>query len=174
MKRNALLSAGAVVLLAIAGGSLVGCPGGNGGRVATVKQGEMPSGESWMGVYYHPVFGYLHMQENSSSVVGKWRREDQSAWGELSGTVTGNLVHFAWQEHKYGLVGPSADSKGKGYFVYKMGANNTPELDGQYGVGDDEVGGDWHNIKQTGKKPDLNSISGDMKGLAPNSGGKWE
>ena len=81
----------------------------------------MPSGESWPGVYYNPVYGYLHMIEQDGNIVGRWKRTDGSHWGELSGTAEGNVLHFTWKEHKYGGVGPSADSKGSGVFVYKMG-----------------------------------------------------
>ena len=42
---------------------------------------------------------------------------------------TGNVLHFTWKEHKYGLVGPAAE-RGKGYFVYKAGENGIAELDG--------------------------------------------
>ncbi len=51
--------------------------------------------------------------------------------GELQGTVTGNVMHFTWKEHKYNQVGPSSTSTGKGYFQYKMNSDKTAELDGQ-------------------------------------------
>src|SRR5215472_4360480 len=89
--------------------ALVGC-GGGGANSAHVTPGPMPEGESWTGVYYHPVFGYLHMVEQGTNVVGRWKRTDGSAWGELSGTVTGTVAHFQWKEHKIGLVGPASES----------------------------------------------------------------
>src|SRR4051812_4568164 len=98
----------AACALACASSSVVGCGGGEGARTANVKPDDMPAGESWTGVYYHPVYGYLHMMESDSNVVGRWKRTDQSAWGELSGVKTGNVLHFQWKEHKYGLVGPAA------------------------------------------------------------------
>jgi hypothetical protein len=152
----------ALICLVFAGtlsASLVAC-GGGGAQSANVTPGNMPEGEAWTGVYYHPVFGYLHMVEQDNNVVGKWKRTDQSAWGELSGTVTGNVVHFTWKEHKYNQVGPSSTSTGKGYFVYKMNSDKTAELDGQYGLNDDETGSEWHNVKQLHMTPDLNSITG--------------
>ena len=59
----------------------------------------MPAGESWVGVYYNPVYGYLHMVEQDGNIVGRWKRTDSSHWGELSGTVEGNVMHFTWKEH---------------------------------------------------------------------------
>ena len=152
----------------------VGCGGAREANAANVTPGDMPAGEAWTGVYYHPIFGYLHMIEQDTNVVAKWKRTDQSAWGELSGTKTGNVLHYSWKEHKYGLVGPAAESKGKGYFVYKANENGIAELDGQFGLGDDEAGSDWHNVKQQRMAPDLNSIKGDTGGVAPSAGEQWK
>ncbi len=155
--------------------ALAACGDGGGGvKAANIHAGEMPSGESWAGVYYHPVFGYLHMMEEGEHVVARWKRTDQSAWGEMSGTKTGNVLHYTWKEHKIGLVGPAAMSEGKGYFVYKQGKEGIAELDGQFGLGADEAGSDWHNVKQVRMNPDLKSISGDTGGVAPAGAGKWE
>ncbi len=167
---------GGLVFAVALASAVVACGDGMGGaKTANVKAGEMPSGESWAGVYYHPVFGYLHMQEEGSNVIGRWKRTDQSAWGEMSGTKNGNLLHYAWKEHKIGLVGPAATSSGKGYFIYKMGKEGgIAELDGQFGLGNDEAGSDWHNVKQQRMNPDLKSITGDTGGVAPAGAGKWE
>jgi hypothetical protein len=154
---------------------LVACGNGEGAKAANVAAGDMPEGESWTGVYYHPVYGYLHMVENdNNNVVGKWKRTDQSAWGELSGVKTGNVLHFSWKEHKYGLVGPAAESSGKGVFVYKPGKEGIAELDGQFGTGTDETGADWHCVKQQRMKPDLGSIKGDPTGAAPATKDQWQ
>jgi hypothetical protein len=157
----------AACAIACASVSLVGCGESGGAQSANIKPENMPEGQQWTGVYFNPVFGYLHVVQNDNDIVGRWKRADQSAWGELSGVATGNVMHFTWKEHKYGLVGPAADAKGKGYFVYKVNSDKTGELDGEYGIGDDETGGSWHNVKQTNKQPDLNSIKGDMQGTAP-------
>ncbi len=156
----------------------VGCGGGSGGaRVAVVKSGEMPASESWDGVYFHPVYGYLHLKKEAGSdgdsVVGAWKRADQSHWGELSGKVTGNVLHFQWKEHKIGLVGAAAEAHGKGVFVYKVGKEpGIAELDGQFGLNDDEAGSDWHNVKQQRMEPDLKSVRGDA-GSGGHTGGGW-
>jgi hypothetical protein len=133
----------------------------------------MPEGEKWSGVYYHPVFGYLHMVEEGRNLIGRWKRSDQSSWGELSGTTEGNVARFTWKEHKVGLVGPASESRGKGYFVYKFNeGNKIGELDGEYGVGDDEAGSSWHCVKQARVQPDLKSINGDTGAAVPGAE-KW-
>jgi hypothetical protein len=146
---------------------VVGCGDGNEPKTAKVASGPMPEGETWTGVYFHPVFGYLHMQEEGSNVVGRWKRTDHSHWGELSGTTTGNVLHYTWKEHKIGMVGASATTKGKGYFVYKVNKESIGELDGEFGLNDAEVGSTWKNVKQLRMPPDLKSIGGDGEGVAP-------
>jgi hypothetical protein len=153
------------------GAGAIACGNGGGAKFANVKPGEMPSGETWAGVYYNPVYGYLHMVEQEGNIVGRWKRTDGSHWGELSGTAEGNVLHFTWTEHKYGGVGPSADSKGSGVFVYKMG-EKFGELSGQYALEDANDVGEWHCVKQTGMKPDINSINGkgvDNMGVTPDT-----
>lgn len=149
---------------------LAGCGDGGEPKVANVKSGPMPEGESWTGVYFHPVYGYLHLVEEGPTVVGRWKRSDQSKWGELSGTRTGNVLRYQWKEHNLGgmAVGAAAHSQGKGYFVYKMDNENRPYLEGQFGLNDSEVGTDWRNMKQPRMQPDIKSIPGDTEGtVAP-------
>jgi len=146
---------------------LTGCSDSGGAKHASVASGPMPEGETWTGVYFHPVFGYLHMQEEGSNVVARWKRTDHSYWGELSGTTTGNVLHFTWKEHKIGMVGASSTTHGKGYFQYKVNKEGIGELAGQYGLNDDETGSSWNNVKQVRMPPDLKSIGGDAEGVTP-------
>jgi hypothetical protein len=160
--------------LVFASAAVMGC-GEPSGKTASIAVGNMPDGEMWAGVYFHPVYGNLHLVEQDTNVIGKWQRTDKSAWGQLSGTKMGNVIHFQWTEHKYGMVGPSAQVKGKGYFVYKMGPDNIALLHGEYGLGDDEVGSAWDCVKQmagkTPMQPDLNSITGEVPGGGANDTG---
>jgi hypothetical protein len=155
------------VLVATAPALAAGCGDGKEAKSAKVASGPMPEGETWTGVYFHPLYGYLHMQEEGSNVVGRWKRADQSKWGELSGTRTGNVVHYAWKEHTVGMVGASATTQGKGYFQYKMDKEDRPVLDGQFGLGADETGSDWHSVKQARMPVDIKSIGGDSEGIKP-------
>jgi hypothetical protein len=166
------LVAACVLGVALVGSSAVGCGGGGHAKFAQVKAGEMPSGESWAGVFFNPVYGYLHMIEQDGSIVGRWRRTDGSYWGELNGTAEGNVLHFTWKEHKVGGVGPSADSKGSGQFVYSVPDSKIPELAGQYALDESNNVGEWHCVKQLNIKPDLNSVNGnatDNMGVTPDS-----
>src|ERR1700744_2686739 len=129
------------------GSALPACGPGEPPKFGNIKAGEMPQGESWVGVYYNPVYGYLHVVEGDGNVTGRWKRTDSSHWGELSGTTEGNVMHFTWKEHQYGAIGPSSDVKGTGIFVYKTG-ESAPELDGQYALEDSDSVGKWHCVKQ--------------------------
>jgi hypothetical protein len=154
---------------------LVACGGGPAGKFGNIKAGEMPPGEEWTGVYYNPVYGYMHLieQQDGSGIVGKWKRTDGSHWGELSGTVEGNVMQYTWKEHEYGAVGVNGNSKGNGVFVYKMG-EAAPELNGQYSLEDSDQVGQWHCVKQKNMKPDFNSITGDVPPDAPATQDKWQ
>jgi hypothetical protein len=152
----------------------VGCGGEPSAKFANVKAGDMPEGQDWPGVYYNPVYGYLHMVAQDGAVTGRWKRTDGSHWGEMSGTAQGNVLHFTWKEHKFGVVGPASDSHGKGVFVFKQGEQNIPELAGQYALDDSDQVGDWHCVKQVGLKPDLNQITGDSPADNPASQDKWK
>lgn len=146
---------------------VVGCSDSSAPKTANVASGPMPDGEQWSGVYFHPVFGYLHLQETGPSVVGRWKRTDHSYWGELSGTTNGNVFHYTWKEHRIGMVGASATTQGKGYFVYKVNKEGIGELDGEFGMGESEVGSAWKNVKQLRMPPDIKSIGGDSEGVTP-------
>jgi hypothetical protein len=154
-------------IVALAPAALVACGDGKDTKHAKIPSGPMPENESWTGVYFHPVYGYLHLVEEGDSIIGRWKRADQSKWGELSGTKGGNVLHYTWKEHTVGMVGASATTHGKGYFQYKMDKEDRPILDGQFGLNDDEVGSDWHNVKQARMTPDLKSIGGDSEGIKP-------
>ena len=174
--RTWLCGVGAAVAIAgIVGGALVGCASPE-AKFASVKAGELPAGQAWPGVYYNPVYGYLHLVGQEGSLVGRWKRTDSSHWGEMSGTVEGNVMHFTWREHRYGVVGPSGESHGSGVFVYKLPAveQAIAELDGQYSLDESSDIGQWHCVKQVGMKPDLNSITGESPVDAPAVHDKWQ
>jgi hypothetical protein len=114
------------------------------------------------------------MVEQGDNIVVKWKRTDSSHWGELSGTVEGNVMHYTWKEHQYGTVGAAGVSSGSGIFVYKMGSSKIAELDGQYALDDSESVGQWHCVKQNNVKPDPDSISGDNPADVPAAQDRWQ
>jgi hypothetical protein len=171
MIRRAILP----LLVSLSLAAMPACGNKNANSAANVTAGTMPDGESWNGVYFHPTFGHLHMVEEGENVVGRWRRTDSSAWGEMSGTKKGNLVRYTWKEHKIGTVGPGATAQGKGYFQYKMGKENAmAELTGEYGVDDEEAGSQWNCVKQQRMAPDLKSINGDSGSMGTPAGNNWQ
>jgi hypothetical protein len=142
---------------------VAGCAGGQGeGKTADVQPGDMPSGGEWTGVYFSELYGYLHLVQDGNSISGKWLRPHKDRWGEVAGTVTGDLMKFEWKEHTFGLVSPTSTKTGKGYFKYKRpeGDNVDDQIVGEIGRGSDEVGDPWDAIKQRNVKPDPASIGG--------------
>lgn len=170
-----LSAAFAVALSALVAAPLAGCKGGADSAAGAPKAGEMPAGESWQGVYFHPIFGHLHLVEQGTNIVGRWKRADESAWGELEGTVEGNIIRYKWVEHKIGLVGAASSSKGKGWFQYQAAKEEkgSAEIDGKFGLEDGPEDADWHSVKQQRMTPNLDSINGDTAG-APSAGGGWQ
>jgi hypothetical protein len=172
---------GMALAVAGVGGGLVACGGaGAASKFASVKAKEMPEGETWEGVYYNPVYGYLHLVPNGENLIGRWKRTDSSHWGELSGTVEGNTFRYTWTEHRYGAIGPSADVHGAGVFVYYVPPKKgdelkvPPELDGKFALDEASEIGDWHCVKQMNVKPDLPSINGENPVEPASKGDRWQ
>lgn len=162
MSSQRLLNRLAFFLLAIGALFVGACSGGQPTKVAQVKAGDLPAGGEWQGVYYSPVYGYLHIVTEGNSANGKWRTADGAAWGELHGTITGDLLKYEWTEHKIGLVGPSATSKGRGYFKYsEPKEGEAHEIAGEWGLKMDETGNSWKAVKQVNMRPDPNSVMPD-------------
>ena len=162
----------ATVLFSLA---FVGCgPPKEKAKTANVTAGTMPDGGDWTGVYYSPLYGYLHMVQEGSLVNGKWQRPLKGRWGELQGNVDGNLMRFDWTEYVDGLVGPNSKKSGKGYFIYSRpeGENVDDRLAGELGRGENEVGDSWDAIKQRNVKAELDSIGG--AGAREVGGGDWD
>jgi len=155
----------ALVLVAL-GAPLVatmGCGNGEDPKVAQVKAGDMPAGGDWTGVYYSQLYGSLHLVVQGGSASGKWRTSAGDKWGELHGTVTGDLLKYDWEEHTIGMVGPSATTKGKGYFKYKLPKVEGDEhiIVGEWGLGDSETGQKWEAIRQRNVVPEPDSVMPD-------------
>ena len=168
-----------VVALMLPCVTLVACHGKS-ANSADKASHEMPEGAEWKGVYYSQTYGNLHVVEDGGSLSGSWRTAAGEAWGELHGKTDGNVLHYEWTEHRIGMVGPSADKKGKGYFVYTRPANkgskDPDEIHGQWGLGDNESGNKWDAIKQTNLEPDPKSVMPDEveRGAPAVSGGGWD
>ena len=159
--RRALFVLTASAAFALAALPLTACGGASGAKVANVKAGSMPEGQVWTGVYYSQQFGELHLVESGDNIVGKWKAKDESKWGKMSGTVQGNVFHFAWDEYQSGFaIGKAGHQHGKGYFVYGMNKDNQPALTGEYGNDEDETGAPWNAMKEKDRKPHLEGIGG--------------
>lgn len=127
-----------------------------------ITPGTMPDGGEWRGVYYNPVFGFLHVTTEGNALQGAWENEAGDKWGELYGEISGDVVKFSWIERTKGVVGPSAKSEGKGYFRYTIPkAGEAHELKGEWGLGDNEVGHSWDCLKQNNMEPDPKSVRPD-------------
>jgi len=87
MKIRRIVGIVGISLAAATASMSLGC--GNGGaKFAMAKNLAMPEGETWSGVYYNEVYGYLHMVEADGAVEGRWKRKNGSHWGDSRGPST--------------------------------------------------------------------------------------
>jgi hypothetical protein len=139
-----------------------------------IKAGEMPQGGEWQGVYFSPLYGYLHIVTDGKAVNGAWRTAAGDAFGELHGEIDGNVLKYEWKERRIGAVGADAVKKGKGYFVYTIPKEGEAhEIHGEWGLGDDTGGNKWQAVKQKNMPPDLKSVQPDEYEGRVNGGG-WD
>lgn len=154
--------------------SLSACGPSSDVKHAQIKAGEMPAGAEWQGVYYSPVYGYLHMLTDGKSAQGAWRTGGGDAYGELQGEVDGDVLHYTWTQHKIGQLGKEATSSGKGYFKYTVPKEGEAhKIVGEWGLGESDAGNSWDAVKQTNMQPNPASVKPDEIEGKVNAGG-WD
>jgi hypothetical protein len=157
----------------------LGCGPGK-AKTPVITAGQMPEGASWKGVYYSQIYGNLHLVEEGGEIKGAWRTVAGEAWGELKGKSDGNLLRYEWVEHRIGMVGPSADRTGHGYFKYTRKASegnvkDPDEIKGEWGLADSETGNSWKATRQTNVEPELKSVKPDeVESAQPVQAGGWD
>lgn len=128
---------------------------GCGSSVPEIKAGNMPEGGNYTGVYFSQQYGEMNLIQNGANVVGEYSSEMRS--GKIQGEVQGDLLRFEWIEAKAMVSNRAQSTKGKGYFRYLVDSSNGQHvLKGEWGLGDQEMGGGpWNAYKQKGKEPKL-------------------
>ncbi len=174
--RGKLVKTGMVAVALAAAVSCGGAaPAPTNAQLASVQAGDMPEGGDWTGVYYSPTFGYLHLVKQGTSASGRWKTANGKAWGELNGTVTGDLLRFSWTEYKIGMVGAGSETSGHGYFRYVAASGDSANdtLDGEWGLGQSDSGYPWDAVKQRNVMPDPDSVVPPRGDVIQGTGG-WE
>jgi hypothetical protein len=170
--RSVLLAFPLALVLSGAAVTATGC---SHGKTATVVAGQMPDGEVWTGVYFNPVYGYMHLIDRDGKIWGRYKWANQSHWGEINGTADGNVVHYDWTEYDTSPVAPGEARKGHGYWVYKLNKDHIGALTGEFGLDDDETGaGKWEALKMKNMKADPDSVKADVKADVPIQGDTWD
>lgn len=153
--------AGLVLGIALVG---TGCgPSKPKAKMANVTAGTMPANGTFKGVWYNEAFGELHLVPEGGNVIGKWKDKTHGRWGKMSGTISGDLMKFRWEEHKMGAIGPGATTIGRGYFRFIPAEEGyLPRLKGEWGFEESEVGGgNWDMNRVQDREPDLNDVKSD-------------
>jgi hypothetical protein len=120
-----------------------------------IKPGPMPDEGSFTGVYFSPQYGEMHLAQNGSAVVGKYKRDERS--GKIQGEAQGDVLRFEWRESKAMVSNLPQETRGHGYFRYMVDASNGDHvLKGRWGLDDDDSdGGEWNAYKSRTRTPEL-------------------
>jgi hypothetical protein len=145
-------SAFRLAVTAVGLGVALGCGGGN---TANIKPGPMPDNGTYTGVYFSPQYGEMHLVQNGSAVVGKYKKDERS--GRIQGEAEGDVMTFEWTEYKAMVSNRPQSTRGRGHFRYMIDASNGDHiLKGRWGLGDDDTsGGEWNAYKSRSQQPDL-------------------
>lgn len=161
-------------VLALAGAVTACGPGSGDVKTANVKPGSLPGGGEWNGVYYSTQFGYLHLVSDNRSANGAWRTAAGDAWGELSGSIEGDLLKYQWKERKIGAIGADATKSGHGFFRYTIPNPDEPhKIVGEWGLDKSDAGNPWEAVKQIRMEPKPETVKPDEIEGRTNVGG-WD
>ncbi len=140
-----------VLGLALAG--LSACGGSGGGR-ANVSPGVMPPGQTFTGVYSSPQYGEMQLVQTGVQVVAEYVQDERR--GRLQGTVQGDLMRFEWSERRELVVGRPNVTRGRGYFRFVHGDDNSYYIVGEWGHDQNETGGGpWRGVRLRNRRPRL-------------------
>jgi hypothetical protein len=162
MKENGMRG---IVILSLS--LMLGWVGCGGGGSTTPKSAAMPEGGNWSGVYFSPQYGEMHLVQNGSAVMGRYKKDERS--GDIQGEAEGNLLEFEWIEYKALVSNRPQETKGHGYWQYLVDPNSGDHLlKGRWGLGDDNTaGGEWNAYRSRNREPDPDSLRD-----KPTSGGE--
>ncbi|HEX6240908.1 MAG TPA: hypothetical protein VFZ61_08440 [Polyangiales bacterium] len=125
-----------------------------------IQVGPMPDGGTFTGVWFSPQYGEMHIEQNGSSAIGRYSKDERS--GRLQGSVEGDVLRFEWTESRELIVGRPTETKGHGYFkIIKHSDDDTWNLDGRWGNDASEHdGGPWTAVKSKTRRPDVGGGGG--------------
>lgn len=125
-----------------------------GGSGPEIVAGTMPSGGTFTGVYFSPQYGEMNVIQNGSAVIGEYKQDERT--GKIQGEASGDLMKFEWVERKALVSNRAQESRGHGYFRYKIDKGNGDHvLQGEWGIGDGMTGSPWNAVKSKRKQPKL-------------------
>src|SRR5688572_25084220 len=107
-----------VVLCLFFAGNLLAC----GSPEPKIVAGKMPEGGEFTGVYFSPQYGEMNMIQNGSAVIGEYKQDER--FGKIQGEASGDLLKFEWTEKKALVSNRAQETRGRGYFRYKVDPAN--------------------------------------------------
>ncbi|MEL6180013.1 MAG: hypothetical protein AAFS10_13725 [Myxococcota bacterium] len=111
--------------------TLAGC---SSGRQVQLNPQPLPSGIDFTGEWYSPQYEKMFFEQKGNIVTGTFTYKEG---GTIEGEADGNTLTFTWVQ-KGNKTTAISGSQGRGYFVLSPTGN---ALDGEWGYGEDMVGG---------------------------------
>jgi hypothetical protein len=124
-----------------------------GPSTTSVKAGPMPEGGTFHSVWHSTQFGKMELCDSRGTVVGEYTKDTRQ--GRIKGTVKGDLLRFEWVEEKHVVRGRPNVMNGRGYFKLIKNDEGRFRIEGEWGYGENEVGGGpWSASQIRGAAPD--------------------
>lgn len=156
MKLSALFTTAVVAV------SLFACNGGKSGdgpqwpTAEKIKPQPLPTGASWIGVFFintPGTRGTMHiLSSGDDKIHGCWLAEDKHAVAKFIGTIKENVAMFDWTQKRVGFAG--APDRVTAYLVMTPDAEGKHKVKGEYGENLSNDGGSpWEGVRQKNAEP---------------------
>ena len=128
---------------------------------ATSRPASCPPASRGSGVYYNPVYGYLHIDRAGRQHRRPLEAHRREPLGRAQRHRRGQRAALHVERAQVRRRRPQRRTRRAPASSSTRWARDVGELDGQYALEDSDSVGEWHCVKQISMKPDLNSINGD-------------
>ena len=170
-----------VSLVAALSLTLSACPAGKGAagdahwpKASALKPAPLPSGATWVGVFFLNSAGSrgtMHvLSSGDNKIHGCWIAEDKHAVATFIGTTNENIAMFDWTERRIGSA--STPSRLTAYLVMVVDAEGRTRVSGEYGEDLANDGGNkWEGVRQKNQEPKEDGCKLDSGDAVPIEGG---
>ena len=111
-----------------------------------IRQGLIPEGVSFHGVWQSPQYGRMDLCQKGNQIVGGYSENDR--FGYIDGEIKGDLLLFQWEDTRELVPDKPTKQYGRGYFRIEIGEDGEQYLRGEWGLKKAKLGGGpWNAVK---------------------------